>query len=293
MTRAAKRLNIVQPAISIQIAKLEAEFGRPLFVRASKGMMPTEAAHDAYRLFLPLIREMLTVKQSIIGATDEVKGHVRFGIVSAVSSNRKSNSIITNATAELLSLYPSVTIKMTNDYTQELIDSVRTDQLDFAIVNTTVDGLQMPFEPILQENLVLVSSRKNSIRAPKVVGLHEIDSTRLVLPSKRHDLRTVINQVAESIGIRFEPRVEFDKISFIINFLQNDNWISILPPTAVHAGLHDRTLRAASIINPPIPRQLICIQSPHRSLSTAARKLIDQITSKLQSALNDSKHLTG
>ena len=288
VTRAAQKLRIAQPAVSNQLAKLEAELGCPLFLRASRGMIPTEAAHTAYRLFVPLMRQMLTAQQTVADYSNhEIKEHVRFGVVSAVSSNRKSNEIITTAISELLKSRPFVTIQMANDYTQE-----RSDRLDFAIVNTTVDSLKIPFEPILEEHLVLVSSRKNTIRLPKNVDLRKIDQSRLVLPSTRHDLRTVLDQVADTVGIRFSPQVEFDKISFIINFLQSGNWFSILPLTAIHAGLHERILRTSRINTPPILRQLICIQSPHRSLSAAGRLLVTQITRQLQKALSDSRQLT-
>jgi len=50
VTRAAKRLNIVQPALSMQISKLEAELHQPLFERGPHGMTPTEAARLMYRL---------------------------------------------------------------------------------------------------------------------------------------------------------------------------------------------------------------------------------------------------
>lgn len=291
-THAAKKLKIAQPAISNQIAKLEADFGCPLFVRASRGMIPTEAAHIAYRLFVPLMRQMQMAKQTIANCSDhEIKDHVRFGVVSAVSSNRKSNEIITTAISELLKSRPFVTVQMANDYTQELVDLVRSNRLDFAIVNTTADGLKMPFQPILEEHLVLVSSRKNSTRFPKIVDLRKIDPAKLVLPSTRHDLRTVIDQVANTVGVQFSPQVEFDKISFIINFLQSGDWLSILPLTAIHTGLHDRTLRAARINTPAIFRQLIWIQSPHHSLPVAGRMLITQITKQLQKTLSDSRQL--
>ncbi len=41
MTRAARQLNIVQPALSMQIAKLEKTFGKQLFDRAPHGPQPS------------------------------------------------------------------------------------------------------------------------------------------------------------------------------------------------------------------------------------------------------------
>ena len=51
VTRAAKRLNIVQPALSMQIAKLEDELHQQLFERNAHGMAPTAAGRLMYRLF--------------------------------------------------------------------------------------------------------------------------------------------------------------------------------------------------------------------------------------------------
>ncbi|MBX3631908.1 MAG: LysR family transcriptional regulator, partial [Simplicispira sp.] len=42
LTRAATVLRIAQPALGIQIKKLEVEFGAPLLVRHSRGVEPTD-----------------------------------------------------------------------------------------------------------------------------------------------------------------------------------------------------------------------------------------------------------
>mgnify|MGYP000970546586 CR=1 FL=1 len=55
VTRAAARLHIVQPALSMQIARLEQALGRPLFVRSNRGMVPTEHAARMYSLFMPVL----------------------------------------------------------------------------------------------------------------------------------------------------------------------------------------------------------------------------------------------
>src|ERR1700757_3065173 len=51
VTRAARQLNIAQPALSMQIAKLETEIRQKLFERGPHGMPPTEAARLMYRLY--------------------------------------------------------------------------------------------------------------------------------------------------------------------------------------------------------------------------------------------------
>ena len=56
VTRAARRLNIVQPALSMQIAKLEAGFGKSCFHRARRVSL-TPAGETLVRLVMPIVRD--------------------------------------------------------------------------------------------------------------------------------------------------------------------------------------------------------------------------------------------
>ncbi|WGS55279.1 LysR substrate-binding domain-containing protein (plasmid) [Paraburkholderia sp. D15] len=77
--RAARRLNIVQPALSMQIRALEAEVGGALFIRTSKKVALTEAGElltiEARRTLAQAERAVDIVQRSLRGET----GHVRIG----------------------------------------------------------------------------------------------------------------------------------------------------------------------------------------------------------------------
>ena len=66
VTRAARRLNIVQPALSMQIAKLEEEVGHKLFVRTPQGMQPTSEGRRMYRLFLPVLSDFSRAREQVM-----------------------------------------------------------------------------------------------------------------------------------------------------------------------------------------------------------------------------------
>lgn len=74
VTRAARQLNIVQPALSMQIAKLEKEFGQTLFTRSTKvkSMTPTPAGDVAYRLLTPLLEQLIEARQTLIDYADAI-----------------------------------------------------------------------------------------------------------------------------------------------------------------------------------------------------------------------------
>ena len=81
VTRASKRLNIVQPALSMQISRLEEELQLRLFERGRQGMTPTAAGHRMYRLFTPILRDIANAREQLIRDGDQVTGHVSIGLI--------------------------------------------------------------------------------------------------------------------------------------------------------------------------------------------------------------------
>src|SRR5690606_26543869 len=94
VTRASRRLNIVQPAISQQLAKLEEELGTSLFNRTPRGITPTPTGDDAYRHFLPILHELERARQELSADNDSVKGHVSIGVVASVAHHALSDTLI-------------------------------------------------------------------------------------------------------------------------------------------------------------------------------------------------------
>ncbi|MGB7802819.1 LysR substrate-binding domain-containing protein [Buttiauxella sp.] len=92
--RAAERLHIVQPALSMQIKALEAELGGPLLIRTSRRVELTEAGKllqaEATRTLAQVEHTRLAVERSIRGET----GRVRIGFAgNAVFSGRLMQDI--------------------------------------------------------------------------------------------------------------------------------------------------------------------------------------------------------
>ncbi|MEA2778743.1 MAG: LysR family transcriptional regulator, nitrogen assimilation regulatory protein [Rhodospirillaceae bacterium] len=279
MTRAARRLNIVQPALSMQIAKLEDEIGQKLFERSSKGMKPTEAGHDAYRLFLPILRDIVDARQQIAERSSKVIGQISVGMITSVTT-----SVLAATIADFTELYPEVTVSATGGYTPDLVQMVRTGMLDFAIVNRGRRKLDLPSIDIFDEELTLVSAKSTIIPVPTPITFRDVNKLKLVVPSKRHGLRTLIDAAAENEDFDLTPRIEIDELSAIEELVGSTDWVTILPAIAIHKGLKDGTLRAHLIVAPRVTRRVVAVHSNHRPLTPAARLFIESIAGKLTEA---------
>ena len=84
-TRAARQLNVSQPALSHSISQLEERLGNKLFQRSMKGIRLTPAGkvfeNTAYRV----LREINTAAQRIAESSGRIAGEIRLGFVTSVN----------------------------------------------------------------------------------------------------------------------------------------------------------------------------------------------------------------
>jgi len=77
MTRAARRLNIVQPALSMRIARLEASLCKQLFFRTPEGVVLTPAGEEFERLVAPIIRDIDRAREEMARLDGKIAGRVK------------------------------------------------------------------------------------------------------------------------------------------------------------------------------------------------------------------------
>jgi DNA-binding transcriptional LysR family regulator len=279
VTRAARRLNIVQPALSMQISKLEGEIGQKLFERSSQGMLPTAAGQLAYSLFVPILRDISEARQQISEGSGKVTGRIRVGMIASVT-----NSVLASSLVAFAQRHPEVQVSVAEGYTTTLSDWVQAGLLDFAIVNRSRLRHDLPVIPIMDEEMVVVANAAVELSVPIPVVFRDLPKLKLVIPSKRHGLRGIIDQVAESEDLDLAPRLEVDTLATIEEMVTQSDWCTILPGIALHQGLAAGRLRAHPIVAPRINRRIICVRNPRRPLTPAGQLFIDVISSDLNAA---------
>lgn len=124
--RAAERLNIVQPALSMQIKALESELGGALFTRTSRRVELTEAGQlmliEAKRTLAQAEHARLAVARALRGET----GRVRVGFAgNAIFSGKMTTDL-----REFHHLYPDVELVIEEMAPQLQVDAILAGQLD-------------------------------------------------------------------------------------------------------------------------------------------------------------------
>src|SRR5690606_26537523 len=80
VTRAAAKLNVVQPAVSAQLKKLEGALKLDLFERTPRGITPTASGRALYRLFAPVLESFRTAEHQAHALTAEDLQEITVGM---------------------------------------------------------------------------------------------------------------------------------------------------------------------------------------------------------------------
>ncbi|MFJ2975258.1 LysR substrate-binding domain-containing protein [Kluyvera sp. NPDC087067] len=133
--RAAKRLNIVQPALSMQIKALEEELGGPLFVRTSRRVVLTDAGRlmqaEAQRTLAQAEHARLTVGRAMRGET----GRVRVGF----AGNAIFSGQLTADLRRFHQAYPDAVLVINEFAPQQQLAAIASGQLDIGYLPQTSD----------------------------------------------------------------------------------------------------------------------------------------------------------
>lgn len=129
ITRAAEQLNTTQPNLTRQIRNLEAEIGKPLFVRGRKELAPTETA----LLLQKRAREILDLyektEKEMLSRPETLVGDVCIG-----TAESHTLRLLAKAVKTVQDAYPSVRFRIISGDIEEISDKLNKGLLDFGIL---------------------------------------------------------------------------------------------------------------------------------------------------------------
>jgi DNA-binding transcriptional LysR family regulator len=288
MTRAARQLNIVQPALSMQIAKLEKTFGKRLFDRDAHGVSLTPAGETLVLLAATITKEVDHAKEEMARLDGKISGRVSIGMITSAAQ-----STLAASSAKIAAKYPEIRLSICEGYTDTLIDWVVAGELDVAIVNMPTRKIPLTAHHILDEEMMFARRTGREMRIPKTISFKRLEGLDLVIPSRRHGLRMILDNAAAAAGFILEPRLEIDTLSAICEIVATTQMVTVLPGIALTALLSAGRIRAQKINRPAIARSVSWVTNPRRVVSGATAAVMEIISDDLTHAAKAASRLAG
>ena len=286
VTRAARQLNLVQPALSMQIAKLEKSLGKQLFYRASRGMSLTPAGEALAQRIAPIMSDIERVRDEIAQLGGKVSGRVSIGMITSAAQ-----STLPVSSATIAARYPEIHLLVCEGYSETMLEWVIAGQLDIAIINTPAPRLPPTARHILDEEMMLAHGAGNGLALPKVVSFDRLEGLDIVIPSRRHGLRRILDDAAAEAGFSLKPRLEIDTLSAICEVIATTDLVTVLPGIVLQSTLSAGRIKARRLRNPAIVRSVAWVTNPRRSVSAAMSAVMEVIAEDLTRAAASASHL--
>lgn len=261
-TRAAKRLNLAQPTVSLQIRELETRLGVRLIDRLGKRAFATAAGRE----LLEHARRIAEENERLLAA---MRRH-RDGWLGQVRIGASTTALIYHLPPVLTDLrrrYPNLELVVTTGTTSGVIERILRNEIDLGIVSLPVTERLLDTVPLRKEPLIAIFSKRTSDLPARITPQFLLQQP-LLLEFARAQVRALIIDWLSEGSPNPRPAMELDNIEAVKRMVASGLGASIVPEAAVseadvRAGIVTRPLK------PALSRTLALVQRRDKPADTA------------------------
>src|SRR3990167_6634455 len=228
INRAAQRLALAPPGVSNGLRTTESAPATPPFERLARGTKPTPTGDTFYRHCLKVLAEVDAARKAVTGGPDRVGGPVNAGLAPTAAKG-----LMPNFLAAYLDEHPEVQVFVAEAFSGPLTEGTLSGQVDFAVVAVPPIDRRLVTRRIASEPIVLVSSVEEAHRCGKNGRLADGPLLKLVLPSPRNGLRTILDSYIHTNDLPVARSIELDSLHGMLEFVRRSDWGTLLSVTAI------------------------------------------------------------
>lgn len=265
-TRAAKSLNMSQPALTVRVRRLEDALGVRLLDRTTRSVALTPVGRE----FLPVVERVLGEIGAVAVNARDLAGQRR-GLVTVAALPSIASTLVPPAVAAFRARYPGITIRLRDGVGERVTSLVRAGEADFGIGSPTKRDPELRVSPLTTDPISVVFPPGHPLARLPRVSLEDLPGLPLILMDAGYSVRTLTERAFESIGTPIVPAYEASYVPTALGLVKAGLGVAILAHSAADeaatsfVGLHARV-----IDHPMLVRHISLIESVSRSLSPAA-----------------------
>jgi DNA-binding transcriptional LysR family regulator len=224
---AAASLGLTQPAVSLQMRRLEKGLGVRLIERIGKRALPTPAAHE----FLEFARHTANLTDEAIRRARQYAeggvGQIRIGTGATACTY-----LLPNVLKSLRRARPKLKIMLITGNTFEMLDGVERNLLDLAVVTLPAVRRKLVIRELIEDPLVAIFPPEYKVLL-RSVRPDEMSRYPLILYEPQGNVRSLIDRWFSLCGVGVQPAMEVGSVEATKKFVASGFGCSIVPSMAV------------------------------------------------------------
>ena len=216
-TRAAKKIGIAQPALSIAIKKLEQGLGLNLINRSDKHDLLTAEGKVLYQSAVQLLANAEQVALQMQELKDLKSGVVRFG-VSAMMGSYYFPQVL----AAFKQQYPNINVQLYEQGTATLETMLLNGEVDIALIRDDQQSSQLRYVDFIEEPIMAGMPADHPLASDQSITLDTFCQQPLVLFREGYYLRETISQYSQQHNLPLDIKLETNLIELQKSLVKNN-----------------------------------------------------------------------
>lgn len=249
-SEAARRLSVVQPALSQQIGRLEAELGVSLLERSSRGVTLTEQGRILQSHAAKILTQVANTQAAV---RDSARGYARSAAIAMPSSIAALLGV--PLFAALKGRDRPIALTVFDNYVGFTERGLETGALNCALTTEPFNPERFESSRFATEKLLLIESNPAQ-RDEHGVSVRDLSGTPLLLPPMPNQIRMLVQQAFDECGLEMILAGEFRSLTTLLAGVSSHIAATILPISGIGQHVTTGELSARPISDYDLKREL-------------------------------------
>ena len=267
-TRAAERLHLSQPALTVQIRELESALGVRLFDRSTRHVRLTAIGRDLLPALERVLADLDAVGEDTRALAAGHRGRVRVAALPSICATRLPQAI-----ARLKRDHPGIRVELRDTVAQRILALVAAEEVDFGIGSFERVERGLELGAWTTDRLAAVFQKGHPLARRPTLRLADLADSPLIFMDAQSSVRAHVERALGARGIARTPAFEVTYMSTAVGLVRAGLGVSLLPTSALELALAS-DLRVRPLSDPALKRRISIVRRSGRTLSPAAERLI-------------------
>ena len=222
--KAAEACFVSQPALSMQIKKLEASLGVQLLERSNKSVLLTEIGSAIAERAREILSQAEEIREIAKSAQDPFSGKFTLGIFPTLAPY-----LLPHIIPPLSALFPNIAFYLSEERTEVLIEKIKQGKIHAAILALPVTDVGLSSVPLFDEEFLLTVSHTHALAKKKSVQQSDFENEDMLLLDDGHCMRNQVLNYCNEINITEAKKFRATSLETLRHMVAAGAGVTLMP----------------------------------------------------------------
>lgn len=236
--KAAELAHISQPALSAQIAEMEAVSGASLFERSQRKVIMTELGRELLPGIRTILRELNALEEISAQSKGLLQTQLRLGIIPTVAPY-----LVPHLIPLLRERHPSFRLQLRESVTAKLLDELHAGEIDAIVAARPLVDDRLTHQKLFDDRFLIATSSNDQTILSSPMTQDNVALDRLLLLEEGHCMRDQALAVCSLPPQRQLVKYGATSMTTLLQMVSHGMGLTLIPEIAVRAEAHNNHMR--------------------------------------------------